>query len=295
MKFSTIVLAAAVGVSAHPSAHGHRQAHRSVEARAEKFVMNKKPAPPPAPTPKEEPKPVATPSPAPAPAPAKPSPVAQAAAAVGNAVGTGLSSYAPFCGGQKRATVAQIGYKGNTGINNNACNVMAIKSNIADKYKYVLEFNNKGADSTCACWNKIGHNGGINGFFKGNEALTFSIASGSTQFIAVDANSQGACGCSIGGSVGLTSFGQFAGTWAEFDFENQSNNGWSGADISCLVAAKYGLAIPAMKVCATSGGPCSTIFAGGAGDNAYTGGTEDLDGVGLNLAPGPVHLKVTLN
>lgn len=289
MKFSTFVLAAAVGVSAHPSAHGHRQAHRSVEARAEKFVMAKKPTPPPAPTPKEEPKPA--PSPAPAPAPPKPAPVAQAAASVGN----GVSSYTPFCKGQKRATVAQIAYKGNTGIDNNGCNIMTIQSGVADKYKYVMEFHNQGSDSTCACWNKIGKSGGINGFFKSNEALTFSLPAGATQFVAADSNSQGACGCSIGGSVGLTSFGQFAGTWAEFDFENQSNNGWSGADTSCLVAAKYGLTIPAMKICAASGGKCSTIFSGGAGDNAYTQGTEDLDGIGLNLAPGPVHLKITVN
>lgn len=73
---------------------------------------------------------------------------------------------------------------------------------------------------------------------------------------------------------------------------SKPNGGWSGADASALVPAHYGMKINPLKVC--SGGKCSTIFAGGKGENAYVGGMEAVDGVGLNLSPGSVRLEVTI-
>lgn len=297
MKFAPIVLAAALGVAAHPSGHAHLHAQRSVEARAE-FVMAQKPAPP-APPPK--PSSAAAPPP-PAPSPSKPAAAAAVSNAVQgavntatNAVGDGLSVFGGFCGGSsKRATIAQIAYKGNTGsASQPGCNQMLVKSNIVDQYDYSIQFTNAGADSTCACWNKIGPDGGINGFFSNNQAINFKLPAGGVQNVVFDKNTQGGCACSVGGSVAVTSFGQFASTWVEFDFGNNSNGGWAGADASCLVSAKYGLNIPGMNVCHE--GQCSTIHPGGQGTNAYLAGMEDADGVGLNINSQKVRLDVTVN
>lgn len=324
MKFSAaVVLAAAIGASAAPShghAHAHRHAHRSVEAR--EFVMAKKPAPPaPAPettTPPPPPPATSTPEPAPASteAPAAP-PVAAAAAAVDVDTSSSASSSSsssssssastpsssssggvakPFCNGKtKRATLAQIAYAGNVGGTGKdyGCNMMEIDADTASAYDYTVKFVNKGDDEQeCKVWNKIGDSGGINGFFSGNEVLTFKLPVGGQQYIAVEGNSQIGASCGSG-SVPVTSFGQFAGTWFEGDFANESNQKYSGFDASALVSGKYGLNIPPMKVCGD--GTCSTIFQGGTGDNAYVPGMEDVDGTGGNVPPGPLHVTVSVN
>lgn len=312
MKFSAtaLLLSAAIGASAHPSGHAHRHAHRSLEARD--FFMAKKPAPV-LPPPSELPPP---PKPAPAseeapPPPPKPTveapPPAQAAAqspaetssapssGSSGGFGTGADTYTPFCSGKKRATAAQIAYKGNVGGTGPmyGCNMQLIKSNIADQYDSTIKFTNAGSqEQECYCWNKIGRDNGINGFFNGNQAVEFMLSPGGEQYVAFDSNTQGGCACGAG-SMPLTDFGQFASTWAEFDFGNESNGGWAGFDASCLVSAKYGLNIPGLKMC--GGGVCSTINAGGTGDNAYLAGMEDLDGIGGNLPPGDHHLTVIVD
>ena len=315
MKFSAsaLLLSAAIGASAHPSGHAHRHAHRSLEARD--FFMAKKPAPvlppaselapPPAAAaaaaePTSEPpapKPAApTPEPAP-PAPEETTKEDPPAPASTSSSSSGVGEFVPFCSGgnSKRATAAQIAYQGNIGTSGNyGCNIMTVKSDVADQYDYTIKFVNGGSSQQqCSCWNKIGEDLGINGFFSGNEATTFSLPGNGEQYVAFDQNSQGGCACGEG-SVPLTSFGQFASTWAEFDFGNDSNNEWSGFDASCLVSAKYGLDIPGLKLC-DSHGTCSTINAGGTGTNAYLGGMEDLDGIGGNLPPGEVRLTATVN
>ncbi|KAH6610134.1 allergen asp f 4 [Trichoderma cornu-damae] len=293
MKFSaaSILLAAALGVSAHPSGHhAHKRAHNSVEARGE-FVVAKKPVY--APASSAAPVPVASPTPSPA-APAASSKPSSPAGGQGQ----GPSTYTPFCSGSsKRATAQEIAYKGNVGGSGQyGCNIMAVQSNLVDKYQYTLVFENAGDDTQCYCWNKIGPDGGINGFFNGNEAMKFSLPAGCTQVVAVDSNSQVGCACGKNGPD-LTPIGQFAGTWVEADFGNLSNGGWSGGDASCIVAAAANMAIPGMKVCGTgaASGTCSTIWPGGKGDNAFVGGTEALDGLGLNLAPGKTSMHVTVN
>lgn len=307
MKFSAAVaLAAAIGASAHPSGHAHRNAHRSVEGR--EFVMAVKPAPPapPAPAtttaPPPPPPPPATSSVAPAPSTAAP-PVANTAAAVDSSSSSSASSpagsdagYKPFCNGvKKRATLAQIAYAGNTGAPGNpGCNIMEIPASAASKYDYTMNFVNQGsAEQACVCWNKIGPDGGINGFFKGNQAINFKLPGNGEAHVAFDKNSQVGCSCGPG-SVPLTSFGQFAGTWVEADFCNESNGGSSGYDASALVAGKYSLDVPGLQVCG-SRGSCSTINPGGTGENAYLKGMEDLDGVGGNVPPGPLKLTVKVD
>jgi len=296
MKFSTtsILLGAALGVSAHPGSHAHKYAHRSVEGRSE-YVIAKKPvavsssvAAPAAPIP-----PAAF-----IPAPSESSATSSAVLSQPSNQGSGAGTFVEFCAGQsqaKRATAEEIAYKGNVGTPDSyGCNLMLVEQAIADKYQYTITFQNKGGKTQiCNCWNKIGPDGDVNGFFFGNQALSFNLTVGATQVLAVDTNSQGACACCSIGSVSLTSIGEFACPWTEFDFGDSSNGGWNGADASCLVAAANDLEIAGLQVCGS--GTCSTINPGGTGTNAYLGGMEAQDGVGLNIPPGKVSLTVAVD
>ena len=287
---SALLIAAALGgVSAHPS--GHKHMHRSLEERG--FVKAGRPAPP-APTTTAQPttqapKPTSTSEAAAKPTSSKPS------NGSGSGSGQGVSTYTEFCGGKKakRATTAEIAYKGNVGVTGNyGCNMMLAQSNVADEYKYNVKIKNAVDDEQeCVCYNKIGADDGINGFFDGNEALRFKLPGNGVQYVVADENTQGGCICGVG-KVPLTSFGEFASTWAEFDFGNESNGGWSGADASCLVSAAEGLDIPGMNLCGH--GTCSTINPGGTGKNAFLGGMEALDGLGLNIPAGKARLEVTV-
>ncbi|KLU84987.1 hypothetical protein MAPG_04021 [Magnaporthiopsis poae ATCC 64411] len=215
----------------------------------------------------------------------------------GKGSGVGVGTKTPFCSagsGSKlnsRATAQQIAYAGNTGVKGNwGCNIMLVAdAKTASEYKYTAKFTNQAKDEqVCTCSNKIGPTGLIDGFF--HEGTSWNMAPGSTQYVAFDSNTQGACVCNSGKKLRKTEFGQLAGTWLEFDFENASNNGWLGADASALVPQKYGMQVDGLQVCFE--GVCSTIWPGGKGDNAYLGGMEDLDGVGLNIRPGPCQLDV---
>lgn len=312
MKFSAaVILAAAIGASAHPSHHAHRNAHRSAAAgvEAREFVMNKKPAPP-APSSTTPPPPPPAPTTTATPTPSKaPAPVANAAAAVdssssstsstsssasASSSSSGSSGFEPFCSGgnSKRATLAQIAYAGNTGNGAYGCNMKEVSASAVGSYKCTASFsNNLGKDQVCVCWNKIGPKGLIDGFFLQNVPLKFNLPASGESHVAFDGNTQGGCAC-YPGSIPTTTFGQVASTWLEFDCGNTSNDKWNGFDVSALVSAKYGLDIPPMKACV--GDVCSTIFQGGEGHNAYVAGTEDLDGIGGNI-PGPdMAMKVTV-
>ncbi|KAM5354212.1 hypothetical protein ACJ41O_000862 [Fusarium nematophilum] len=291
MKFSSsaVILAAALGVSAHPSGHAHQHAHN---VRRDFVVANK-------PVTVTEYATQVVPQ-ATQPASVEPAAPAASTASSGSGSSKGDSSsgegYKEFCGGKnkKRATVEQIAYKGNTGTADDyGCNIMTVDPAVASKYKYTATFKNANSkDQECVCFNKIGPDGGINGFWSGNEAIKFTLPGSGSKVVAFDENSQGGCACGAG-SVPLTDIGQFASTWLEFDFGNESNDNWSGADASCLVSAAEGLDIPGLKVCGH--GTCSTIYPGGTGENAYLGGMEDLDGIGLNLPAGKARLTVTVD
>lgn len=279
---SVLILAAAIGASAHPSRHAHAHHHGNV---AREFVVANKPV-----TVTEYATQAA------APTQAAPAVKSSAAASASSKSDSSSGTYKEFCGGKKskRATVEQIAYKGNTGTSDDyGCNMMVVDSGVADEYKYTATFKNANSkDQECVCFNKIGPDGGINGFWSGNEAVKFTLSGKGEKIVAFDENSQGGCACGAG-EVPLTAIGQFASTWLEFDFGNTSNDEWSGADASCLVSAAQGLDIPGLKVCGH--GTCSTIYPGGTGENAYLGGMEDLDGIGLNLPAGKARLEVTVD
>ncbi|KAI6782754.1 Allergen Asp f-like protein [Emericellopsis cladophorae] len=291
MKFTTTALfaAAAIGASAHPSGHAHKHAHRS--AGAAKFVQYVQPQP------SVEAVAAAEPTTTAAEAPAKTT-AAQADQdddSSSSGGDSGVDTYTDFCGGKsKRATVAEIAYTGNIGTADDyGCNMMLVKSNVAKKYNYIAAIKNASdKQQECVAYLKIGpENNEINGFFKGKEAKSFSIPAGVTQHLAVDENTQGGVICQVGG-IETTKWGEYASTWAEFDMANTSNDGWSGADASCLVASRYDMTIPGLQICGHD--TCSTINPGGTGTNAFLKGMEAEDGWGLNIPAGDVWLDITV-
>ncbi|KAJ3473239.1 hypothetical protein NLG97_g10428 [Lecanicillium saksenae] len=169
---------------------------------------------------------------------------------------------------------------------------MEVPGNAVSHYDYTMSFkNNLSTDQKCCCWNKIAKDGTISGFWLQNVAMKFDLPANGNAYVAFEANSQVGCACNPG-SIPTTSFGQVAGTWVEADFENESNQKCSGADASALVSANNGLNISPLKVCGQ--GICSTIYQGGAGDNAYVKGTDDLDGIGINAPKGKLALDITV-
>ncbi|KAH8901028.1 hypothetical protein GQ53DRAFT_707278 [Thozetella sp. PMI_491] len=276
---SLVLLAGALGATAHPShhAHLHREVHEkrdNVHYKAIHKVFTKTVTPTPATTTT----PVAAPS-------------SSSAAATGSSSGSGSTTYVEFCKGKsKRATAAEIAYTGNTGTSGDwGCNLMTVDSSIAHLYDYATTYTNVASESyEVCCFNKIGADGGINGFY--SCALTFNLAPGASQVVVAEANSQGACAFAPG-SIPKDPTGANAGSWVEFDFANAGNNNWSGADCSSLVAQAAGLSVPGCQVCSSSG-TCSAILPGGQGINGYVKGMEAVDGEGINQVPGPFTMNV---
>ncbi|KAM7188444.1 hypothetical protein V8F20_010560 [Naviculisporaceae sp. PSN 640] len=286
-----LLLAGAVLTAAHPSGHAHlhRSAHERRDGEHKKFWKAEKPAiAKPTPSAPEEPKFTKAAAPPPAPKPPAPKPPKPEPAE---------PDYIPFCPGDsskkvKRVTLEQVHYKGNTGRCGWNSNMILIPNSIADKYDYVQTYTNVAKEEyEVSCFNKIGPDNGLTGQFSVNmdKHLKFKLKPGETKTLAFDHNTQGVCAFAPG-SIPLTPFGQLAGVWAEFDWENTSNGGWSGADCSSLVAQHYNMDVPGCSIC--EGGICSVIRPGGIGENAYTKGMEALDGIGLNIVPGPATMKM---
>jgi len=295
---SLILLTGALGAAAHPSAHAHQKFHRRTDPSNVPHVKavhhHDIPAPPPAP------------SSSPAPPPPD---LSVASKGVANTPADSDSNgvYVPFCaeGGapsaaskNKRVTLAQIGYVGELGLGNGCpwnSNIILISASQVPKYKYVQEYKNVASESyQVRCANKMGADGTLTGQFDvpGQNQLVFTLAPGESKYVAAMRNTQLACAFAPG-SVPKTQHGQFAGNWLEADFENTSNNGWSGADCSSLVAQAYGMPFPGCRVCEPgSDRKCSTIWSTGQAENAYVKGMEADDGVGFNLPPGKVFLQV---
>ncbi len=282
-----LLLAGVLGAAAHPSGHAHM--HRSAHAQrdAPVYVKNVHNKPIPKPTTTAQPEPTTSAAP-------KPAPTIPAA----NQANQG-AAFKAFCGSssskEKRVTYDQIMYTGNTGTANGCpwnSNLMVVDNSIADKYKYVQKYTNVASVAyQVICANKMGADGQLTGMFKvaGQNQLIFTLQPGETKTVAADSNTQGVCAFAPN-EVPQTKYGQFAGVWAEFDFENASNNGWSGADCSALVAQAFDMDVPGCRM--SYGGIDSTILAGGIGTNAYTKGMEALDGIGLNIKPGKTVIEV---
>ncbi len=287
-----VLLAGALGAAAHPN-HAHRNAHEKRDNLFYKAVH--KPVVKPAPTTTSVPPPPAATTSAASPPPAAPP---------SNSLAMGNGIFIPFCGGAskrdfpvpegvvKRTTAQEIAYAGNTGTSGNwGCNMMTVASNAASLYNYTIKFSNVASGPyQVECFNKIGPDGGIDGFWY--SATSFSISPGATQYVAFESNTQGACAFAPG-SVPKTPSGEWSGTWVEFDFDNASNNGWSGADCSSLVAQANSQTVYGCQVC-NSANTCSSILPGGAGTNAYTAGLEDASGIGINQVPGSFSLNVAV-
>lgn len=214
---------------------------------------------------------------------------------------TEFTSWEDYCSSssKKRATSAEILYSGNTGSSSDyGCNIMLLgDSSLASEYNNTVKFYGGSSDMFCLVWNKMGEDGGVDGFFLNEGATTFTLAAGSEQYVALDSDSQGGGACVQGTSltdVLTTTYGAIGMTWVEWDAENTSNNGWSGADASCIVAQNAGLTINGLEVCFESGdSTCSSISEDAASVvNAYTAALADADGIGLQ-AEGP--LKITVN
>jgi len=209
------------------------------------------------------------------------------------------SVFEPFCSGYsskaRRATAQDIAYAGNTGsVDSYGCNMKQVRNSLAGKYDYTIKVTNVAdEDYQLICWNKIGRDGGINGFFKDmGESVDVILGAGETTVVAFEANTQGACGFGPG-KLATSKEGCYQGTWAEFDFESTKNDGWSGADCSCLTAADTDGQIYGCHLCDDKD-TCSTIYSDGTGNNSYTVGTNDLDGVGINTSPGTVQYTLLI-
>ncbi|GAB1310648.1 Allergen Asp f 4 [Madurella fahalii] len=278
-----LLVAGALAAAAHPSGHAHlHRAHTKRDGPF--FVKNVHNRPIPTPTSKVKPPPAATHAPVP-----KPDNDDEVS-----------DEFIPFCGGgaaskSKRVTYAQIMYKGNTG-DHDGCrwnsNLMVVPNKIAHKYNYVQKYTNVASEPyQVICANKMGADGQLTGMFKvdGQKQLVFMLQPGETKTVVADQNTQGVCAFAPN-EVPTTEHGQFAGVWAEFDFENTSNGGWSGADCSSLVAQAYNMDVPGCSM--SEGGIDSIIRPGGIGENAYTKGMEALDGIGLNIVPGKTVIEV---
>jgi hypothetical protein len=173
---------------------------------------------------------------------------------------------------------------------------MQVDSSVASQYQYTMKFTNVDSQSyKVQCWPKSGPAGDLTGFFSVNASpVSFSIAAGATQHVAFEGGSIGACGFAPGSSLPTTPWGEWAGTWVEYEFGSQDNSGWNGADCSSLVAVSAGLSTPGCQVC--HGGTCSTINPDGSGTNAYIAGTAAADGLGLNIpqTSGNIELDVSV-
>ncbi len=285
-----LMLAGVLGAAAHPSGHAHL--HRSAHAKRAGDQVHVKNV-----HSKTIPKPTSS---------AAPSPTSSAApAATTLSEGTQSSqsnAFIAFCGGTstpiskaKRVTYDQIMYTGNTGTNNGCTwnsNLMQVPNNIADQYQYVQKYTNVASTAyQVVCANKMGADGQLTGMFKvaGQQQLIFTLQPGETKTVVADSNTQGVCAFAPN-AVPTTTHGQYAGVWAEFDFGNTSNQGWSGADCSSLVAQAYSMDVPGCRM--SHAGVDSTILPGGQGTNAYTKGMEALDGIGLNIVAGTTVIEV---
>lgn len=198
-------------------------------------------------------------------------------------------------GGSTDAGGSGVTYKGNVG-NPWGSNMIQVSESDASKYKNVIQFKGQNQEPwKVVLWNKIGPNGQMTGWF-GNAALTFDMSPGDTKYVAFADDSQGGFAAAQD-SIPTSQNGGWASTWGEFDFKSAGNGGWSGFDVSAIMAQKAGLEVQGMQMCDALGGTCSTITQNAASvDNAYTAAETAADGIGGNInSGGAVRLATVLD
>jgi hypothetical protein len=187
-----------------------------------------------------------------------------------------------------------IAYQGNIGIPY-CSNIIEVTAADAREYKYVARFEgSKTEEWTVAVWNKFGPDGKIGGWFS-KACRSFTVKAGSIRYVAFDEDSQGGWAAAPNSPIPTDEYGAFASTWGEFDFGSVINHGWTGFDVSAIVAQNARLDVHGMRICDVLTQTCSSITANAAAvNNAYTQENFYKGGFGGNIAPGPVRLNVTL-
>jgi len=209
-----------------------------------------------------------------------------------------------FCldgfGGRTASSGSGATYIGNVGAPWGS-NIIQVSAANAPLYKYTVHFvgsSNMAGNYEVVVWNKIGPDGGVDGWFNNNQATSFSLPPGGEVYVAFDEDSQGGWAAALGGSLPDAPWGGYDPTWGEFDFGSAINSGWSGFDVSMIVAQNAQATIQGMQICdVTSGSPgvCSSVTTGGGSvSNAYTVAQTDTGGIGGNLAPGKVALQAVI-
>ncbi|OGE58435.1 hypothetical protein PENARI_c001G06590 [Penicillium arizonense] len=175
-------------------------------------------------------------------------------------------------------------------------NIIRVEEDVASEYKHVIRFENDNAKAwTVVMWNSYGPSGGLNGFWSPNSALSFTVEPGHSIFVAIDDDSQGGWGASEGEGLPTNFVGEYASTWGEFDMSNSQNDGYSGWDVSCIIAQLANLEIAGMQICNHAGEKCSSITKGaGATVNAYTSADQGKTDKAVAQSAGPVRLVVNL-
>jgi hypothetical protein len=301
MKFSAsaVLLAAALGVSAHPHGAVHNHVHRdtNLEVR-DQFVKNVKPTSTvfqtvtvPAVNALQAPTSSSSAAVAIAATTTSKAAAATTASSSSGTIGSSGSYTGEFCtGASKRGTAEQNAFSGNTGNPTYGCNLKFVEESAAKNYQYISVLENAASEKqVCACFLKTGPTGEpFTGFWKGKQVLDFELAPGAKKYLAVQAGSIGGCSCGVG-ALPYTSFGQISGVWLEWEFGSMKNPGFSGADASSLVPEKYGQTLQGLTI--TTENPeyvsgsekKSIIYPNGDGCNAFPKGTAENDGWGFNI------------
>lgn len=226
-----------------------------------------------------------------------PTPAASSGGAWSEIPANGQYSREGFGGVSAAQTVGALDwdYIGNVGVPWGS-NIIQVAESAASQYKHVLRFEGSQTDPwNVIFWNTYGPDNKMTGFWAPNEALSFTINPGEVTYVAIDDNSQGGWAAAPG-KVPTTSFGQYAATWGEFDMSSEKNDGFSGWDVSCIIAELNDLTIQGMRICNHLGQDCSSIGNGLSSLlNAYTKNDQGNPSLAVSQSSGPVRLIVELD
>ncbi|KAJ5500174.1 hypothetical protein N7453_009225 [Penicillium expansum] len=192
----------------------------------------------------------------------------------------------------KRVGTLDWDYVGNVG-SPWGSNIIRVEEDVASEYKHVIRFENDNSKAwTVVMWNSYGP------YWRSerpNAALTFTVEPGHSIFVAIDDDSQGGWGAAQGEGLATNFVGEYASTWGEFDMSNTQNDGFSGWDVSCIIAELADLHIAGMQICNHEGEKCSSIAEGGSNAvHAYTSADQGKTDLAIAQSAGPVRLVVNL-
>lgn len=207
---------------------------------------------------------------------------------------TGPYSTAGF-GGSTKPSGSGVTYVGNIG-HPYGSNIIDVSQTDVSMYQYVAKFVSPNTDGwKVVIWNKGGPQRLLDGWF-GNACHELILSSGEEKYVAFAPDSQGGWAAANTASIPTDQYGAYASTWGEFDFGSVGNHGWSGFDVSVIVAQNASLEIQGMQICSVLNDPiCSSVTWNADNvDNAYTSAYVEADGIGGNLYPGPVRLAVDI-